>query len=594
MASSSPRHYNYIRYQTSTYPAPLVGHLDFTTSTIQPLCFTSGTPLPSLYAAILAGASNITTTTSQHPTPLSNVTILPPLPGRDVLAIGKNYAAHASEFHASGYDSSDKTAMPSHPVIFSKRATSILPHGAAIHPHPTFADTLDYEGEIGLIVGKVGYRVSRADAPAHIWGYTIINDVTSRNEQRDHKQFFLGKSADGYCPMGPVAVPREALPDVLTVRTKVNGEVRQEATTQDLIFGMAELVETVSRAQTIRPGDVIATGTPAGVGFGFQPPKWLRPGDEVRIEVTGLGELVNRVGDPREVNLTVERVRAETQKEDLPVFNAGRVAALTTLPGGKQLYYRRTGKPGGQPLVFVHGLGGSSEYFSPLLPLLEPHCECHVFDLEGHGLSPTTALSTLSIGSFARDLEAVVQHAGLKTVTLLAHSMGCLVALKYATANPHAVAQLVLMGPPPSPLPDAAAANNVARAQLVRDKGMVGCVDAVIGAGLSEKSRASRPLAVAATRLSLLGTDAEGYAKACTALAGSKDETLDATKLHGTKVLVLTGSEDKVCPAAVAEKYKAAVGESLRVETLADVGHWHLFEDVEGVQGAVAGALGVK
>ncbi|MBE7182032.1 MAG: alpha/beta fold hydrolase, partial [Terriglobus roseus] len=333
----------------------------------------------------------------------------------------------------------------------------------------------------------------------------------------------------------------------------------------------------------------------AGVGFGFEPPKWLRPGDEVRIEVTGLGELVNPVGDPRGVNPTVERVRVESDSENLPIFNANRASPLTTLPGGKQLYYKRSGKPSGQPVVFIHGLGGSSEYFSPLLALLEPHCDCHVFDLEGHGLSPTAALSTLSIGSFARDLDGVIQHAGgLKNLTLVAHSMGCLVALKYAIANTEVVAQLVLMGPPPSPLPEAAAANNIARAQLVREKGMPGCVDAVVGAGLSEVSRKNRPMAVAATRLSLLGTDREGYAKACTALAGSQGETLDVGRLKGVKILLLTGSEDKVCPGAVAERYREAVGESLKVEMLEGVGHWHLFEDVEGVRRAVAGALGVK
>ena len=483
--------------------------------------------------------------------------------------------------------------MPSHPVIFTKRHTSIIPSGAEIYPHPTYADTLDYEGEIGLIIGKSGYRISEQDAGDYVWGYTIINDVTSRNEQRDHKQFYLGKSGDGYCPMGPVAVPKEGLPEVLSVKTYVNGDKRQEGTTEDLIFGVKTLIATVSAAQTVRAGDVIATGTPAGVGFGFDPPKWLRSGDEIKIEVTGLGTLVNKVADPKGLNTTVERVKEEQEDEVVKTNNAGR-APLTTLAGGKQLYYRKSGQEGGNPVVFVHGLGGSSEYFTPLLPLLEGSSECHLFDLEGHGLSPTTSLSTISITSFAQDLAGVVQHAGLTSgATLVAHSMGCLVALKFAIDNPDAVGQLILMGPPPTPLPAPAATNNFARAKLVRDKGMLGCVDAVVAAGLSEKSKNGSPLAVAATRLSLLGTDPEGYAKACTALAGSSEDTLALEKLKGKKVLVLTGAEDKVCPRPVADKYKAAVGDTVEVKVLEDVGHWHLFEDVEGCRDAVKGALGV-
>ena len=132
-----------------------------------------------------------------------------------------------------------------------------------------------------------------------VWGYTIINDVTAREKQRDHKQFFLGKSADTFCPMGPVAVTKEDLPNVLEVITRVNGKQRQRATTEDLIFSVPRLVATISLGQTIFPGDVIATGTPAGVGFGLSPPKWLVPGDEVEISVTGLGTLKNRVGSPK-------------------------------------------------------------------------------------------------------------------------------------------------------------------------------------------------------------------------------------------------------------------------------------------------------
>lgn len=202
--------------------------------------------------------------------------ILPPISGRDILAVGKNYSEHAKEFHASGYDSSDKVAMPTHPVVFTKRATSIVANEEDILLHENFTDTLDYEGEIGVIIGKGGFQISQERAADHIWGYTIINDVTAREKQRDHKQFYIGKSADTYCPMGPIAVPADRLPKVLTVTTHVNGQKRQESTTEDLIFSIPTLIKTLSESQTLRPGDVIATGTPAGVGFGLKPPQFLK------------------------------------------------------------------------------------------------------------------------------------------------------------------------------------------------------------------------------------------------------------------------------------------------------------------------------
>lgn len=170
--------------------------------------------------------------------------------------------------------------IATHPVIFTKRCTSIAACGDEIYPHSSFTGSLDYEGEIGVIVGKPGFQVAERDAMDYVWGFTIINDVTAREKQRDHKQFYIGKSPDTFCPMGPVAVPACQLPKTLRIQTFVNGEKRQEASTNDLIFSIANLVKTVSEANTIRPGDIIATGTPAGVGFGQSPPKFLKPGDK--------------------------------------------------------------------------------------------------------------------------------------------------------------------------------------------------------------------------------------------------------------------------------------------------------------------------
>lgn len=131
----------------------------------------------------------------------ASVQLLPPISGRDILAVGKNYFEHAIEFNTSGYDSSDKTDQPTHPVIFTKRSTSIIAHGEPIFPHPGFTETVDYEGEIGVIIGKGGFKIKEADAMNHVWGYTIINDMTARERQRDHKQFYIGKSPDTFCPM---------------------------------------------------------------------------------------------------------------------------------------------------------------------------------------------------------------------------------------------------------------------------------------------------------------------------------------------------------------------------------------------------------
>jgi 2-keto-4-pentenoate hydratase/2-oxohepta-3-ene-1,7-dioic acid hydratase in catechol pathway len=181
-----------------------IGHLDLEKSMIQPLSFKSGAPISNLYEVIEIGDSNIKP--SGEAVALSSVELLAPISGRDILAVGKNYSEHAKEFNSSGYDSSDKVDQPTHPVIFTKRSTSIIASGEPIFAHLGFDDTLDYEGEIGVIIGKSGFRIAEADAMSFVWGYTIINDMTARDRQRDHKQFYIGKSPDTFCPMVNPAV----------------------------------------------------------------------------------------------------------------------------------------------------------------------------------------------------------------------------------------------------------------------------------------------------------------------------------------------------------------------------------------------------
>lgn len=199
MSSSSQHLTNYAAFTRPETGITQIGHLNAEAGTIQPLSLLSGYPIKDLYQVIEAGPSQIVASGSALP--LSSVKILAPLVGRDVLAVGKNYMEHAKEFNASGYDSSDKVDKPSHPVIFTKRATSIIADGEDIYLHPEFSKSVDYEGEVGVIVGKVGFRIPKEKAMDYVWGYTIINDMTARERQRDHKQFYIGKSADTFCPM---------------------------------------------------------------------------------------------------------------------------------------------------------------------------------------------------------------------------------------------------------------------------------------------------------------------------------------------------------------------------------------------------------
>lgn len=482
--------------------------------------------------------------------------------------------------------------MPSHPVIFTKRATSIIADGHEIYPHTGFTESVDYEGEIGVIISKPGFKISEKEALDYVWGYTIINDVTARERQRDHKQFYIGKSPDTFCPMGPIAVPKDQLPQVLTVSTTVNGEKRQEATTKDLIFSIPFLIETISAGQTLQAGDVLATGTPAGVGFGFNPKIWLQPGDVVKIAVTGLGTLTNKIANKESTNPTLSQIRTSRA---VPVTNDRTVESrgLTTV-GSKKLFYQRKGSETGPPIYFVHGLGGTSDYFVPVMAAMKGDWAFHLSDFEGHGLSPSSAGSRLSIQSLASDAYQLCMQARVGAesgLTLIAHSMGCLVAMKFALDHPDLVKTLVLMGPPPSPLPEAGSKATYARAGLVREKGMLGVVDAVVGAGTSDTSKAQNPLAIAATRLSLLGQDPEGYAKACTALADSHADTLDISALR-CRTLIITGSEDKVSPPELCKKMKNAMPNCEEVVVLPDVGHWHLFEATDRVSSAVTKFLG--
>jgi len=232
------------------------------------------------------------------PVAMSGVTLRAPVPHprRNIFCVGKNYFEHAHEFAKSGFDSSAASgAVPEAPIIFSKVPESVTAHGANVPIDASVDPSVDYEVELTVIVGKGGRGIKKADAYDHVWGYTIVNDVTARDLQGRYKQWLIGKSQDGFCPMGPIAVTADEIdPENTQVRTWVNGELRQDANTRDLIFDIPTLIETISAGITLVPGDLIATGTPAGVGIGFNPPKYLKPGDVVRLEIQDIGILENR------------------------------------------------------------------------------------------------------------------------------------------------------------------------------------------------------------------------------------------------------------------------------------------------------------
>jgi 2-keto-4-pentenoate hydratase/2-oxohepta-3-ene-1,7-dioic acid hydratase in catechol pathway len=222
-------------------------------------------------------------------------------PRRNIFCVGKNYHEHAKEFASSGFDSSAANGIvPKHPIIFSKVPECVVAHGDPVYVDRDVSQAIDYEAELGVIIGKGGRGITRENALDHVWGYTIINDVTARDLQGLYSQWLIGKSQDTFCPMGPWAVTRDEIDLSDTkIRCWINGELRQDANTRDLIFDIPTIIATISAGVTLVPGDIIASGTPAGVGIGFRPPKYVVPGDVARIEIAGIGVLQNEFREMR-------------------------------------------------------------------------------------------------------------------------------------------------------------------------------------------------------------------------------------------------------------------------------------------------------
>lgn len=228
---------------------------------------------------------------------LAEVRVLAPIPAprQDVICLGMNYQKHKTE--AEQFNADAFTREKGSAVYFSKRATHCPGPGDPIPGHFDLVDSLDYETELAVVLGKDAKHVREEDAYDYVFGYTIVNDVSARNLQTGHKQWYFGKGLDGFTPMGPCLVTRDEFsqPPAQAIRTWINGELRQDAVTDELIFSIAHVIAELSQGMTLQAGTIIATGTPAGVGMGFDPPKFLQAGDVIRCEIEGIGVLENTV-----------------------------------------------------------------------------------------------------------------------------------------------------------------------------------------------------------------------------------------------------------------------------------------------------------
>jgi 2-keto-4-pentenoate hydratase/2-oxohepta-3-ene-1,7-dioic acid hydratase in catechol pathway len=221
-----------------------------------------------------------------------------PHPRRNIFCVGKNYLDHVKEIKDSklGEAQGAMANLPKHPVVFSKVPEAVIGTRVGIDSHPTATQEMDYEAELAVVIAKKGKAISQADAMKYVWGYTIVNDVSARDVQAKHVQFHIGKSFDTFCPMGPWLVSADEINEKNTkIQCWVNGELRQDGNTEQMIFDIPTVIESISAGMTLYPGDVIATGTPSGVGMGFKPPRFLKKGDNIKIQIEGIGVLENPV-----------------------------------------------------------------------------------------------------------------------------------------------------------------------------------------------------------------------------------------------------------------------------------------------------------
>lgn len=228
--------------------------------------------------------------------PLTDVKLLAPIPfpRRNVICLGKNYADHAREIKITKISD---TFLPDRPIYFTKMASPAAGHGDVISISRRATVQVDYEAELAVVIGKDGANIAPEQAEEHIFGYTIANDMSARDLQAGHKQWFKGKSLDGFCPLGPVLVHKSAIPWPvhLDIQCHINGELRQNSNTKNMIFDIPYIISDLSRGLTLKAGDIICTGTPSGVGMGYEPPIFLKDDDIIECFIEKIGKLTNRI-----------------------------------------------------------------------------------------------------------------------------------------------------------------------------------------------------------------------------------------------------------------------------------------------------------
>ncbi|WP_299084543.1 fumarylacetoacetate hydrolase family protein [uncultured Ruegeria sp.] len=262
-------------------------------STMQLIIEGGQTSLKALKAVVAAGeAGELKDLLVPEDTPLMSPI---PTPRKNVFCVGRNYAEHIAEGERA---QKEKIGVTEHPVFFTKPPTSVVAPDADILLFPSVSQSIDYEVELAVVIGKRGRNITKADAFNHVFGYSILNDITARDIQRRHGgQYFKGKGLDGSCPIGPCIVTADAIsdPQALSIGLTVNGDQRQNGMTSDMIFDIPTLIASLSEGLTLEPGDIIATGTPSGVGYAMEPPQFLKNGDVVVCEVSEIGTLRNTV-----------------------------------------------------------------------------------------------------------------------------------------------------------------------------------------------------------------------------------------------------------------------------------------------------------
>ena len=268
-----------------------VGALTADEKAVRPL------PFAGMVSAIEAGLAAVKAAEQGPAVPLDNVTLLAPIPRprQDVICLGMNYVDHAKE--AARFNSEAFTKDKPIAVYFSKRVPEAVAPEGFIDSHPGLVEKLDYEAELAVIIGRLAKQVPAEKAGEHVFGYTVLNDVSARTLQTAHKQWYFGKGLDGFTPMGPCILTADEVPfpPALHIAARVNGETRQSAVTDQLITSVADTIAELSSGMTLLPGTIVATGTPAGVGMGLDPPVFLKPGDVVECEIEKIGVLRNTV-----------------------------------------------------------------------------------------------------------------------------------------------------------------------------------------------------------------------------------------------------------------------------------------------------------